>query len=118
MAIELKYSSNGLWVVKEGDNYRIGLSEKGQDDIGEIMFADLPKNVLAVKTGDTLLDVEGAKAVTELESPLSGNVVKFNEELLNNPENLNSEDQENNWIVELTDVDAAGFEKLADKVEI
>lgn len=116
MANDLKYSSNGLWVAKNGENYLVGLSEKGQDDIGEIMFADVPKNITSVQKGDTLLDVEGAKAVTEIETPLSGVVVKFNEELVNNPENLNSEVQENNWIVELTNIDEAEFEKLADQV--
>lgn len=115
MANELKYSSNGLWVAKNGDHFRIGLSEKGQDDIGEIMFADLPKSLTAIKAGDSLLDVEGAKAVTELESPLSGDVVEFNEELLNKPENLNSEDPQSNWIVELTNVDEAEVKKLADE---
>ncbi|MGB7460202.1 MAG: glycine cleavage system protein H, partial [Carnobacterium jeotgali] len=38
----MRYSENGLWVLKEGDNYRIGLSEKGQDDLGEVMFVELP----------------------------------------------------------------------------
>lgn len=116
MANEFKYSSNGLWVAKNGENYRIGLSEKGQDDIGEIMFADLPKKLTVIKTGDSLLDVEGAKAVTELESPLSGDVVKFNEDLLNRPENLNSENQQENWIVELANVDEAEVNNLADEV--
>ena len=118
MATKLKYSSNGLWVAKKDDNYRVGLSEKGQDDIGEIMFADMPKEITALKVGDSLLGVEGAKAVTELESPLSGDVVQFNEVLLNNPEKLNSEDQESNWIVELTNVDANEFEKLEDNVQL
>ena len=117
MAIEVKYSSNGLWVAKNGENYRIGLSEKGQDDIGEIMFADVPKEIKTLKAGGSLLGVEGAKAVTELESPLSGEVVQFNQALLNNPEGLNSEDQQNNWIVELTNVDSSEFEKLENEVQ-
>ncbi|MBM6615733.1 glycine cleavage system protein H [Desemzia sp. RIT804] len=118
MANELKYSPNGLWVAKNGENYRVGLSEKGQDDIGEIMFADIPKDIAVLKAGDSLLGVEGAKAVTELESPLSGDVVQFNESLLISPEELNSEDQKSNWIVELTNVDASEFAKLEDSVQL
>lgn len=118
MANEMKYSSNGLWIAKNGDNYRVGLSEKGQDDIGEIMFADMPKDIKALKAGDSLLGVEGAKAVTELESPLSGDVVQFNERLLNAPEELNKEDQKSNWIVELTNVDTSEFAKLEDSLQL
>ncbi len=118
MAIEMKYSSNGLWVAKNGENYRIGLSEKGQDDLGEVMFADVPKEIKTMKAGDSLLGVEGAKAVTELESPLSGEVVQFNEELLNSPEGLNNEDQKSNWIVELTNVDISEFEKLENDIQL
>ena len=55
MTNEIKYSPNGLWVAKNGDNYRVGLSEKGQDDIGEIMFADIPKEIKVLKVGDSLL---------------------------------------------------------------
>lgn len=118
MTTKLKYSSNGLWVAKNGDKYRVGLSEKGQDDIGEIMFADMPKDIKFLKVGDSLLGVEGAKAVTELESPLSGEVVQFNESLLNSPEKLNSENQENNWIVELTNISKNDFEQLEDSVQL
>lgn len=118
MTTKLKYSPNGLWVAKKDDNYRIGLSEKGQDDIGEIMFADIPKDIKTLKAGDSLLGVEGAKAVTELESPLSGEVVQFNENLINSPEELNNENQESNWIVELTNVDVKDFEKLEDNIQL
>lgn len=118
MTNEIKYSPNGLWVAKNGDNYRVGLSEKGQDDIGEIMFADIPKEIKVLKVGDSLLGVEGAKAVTELESPLSGDVVQFNESLLNSPEGLNSEEQTSNWIVELTNVDESDLSKLEDNVQL
>lgn len=117
MAIEIRYSSNGLWVAKNGEHYRIGLSEKGQDDLGEVMFADVPKDIKTLKAGESLLGVEGAKAVTELESPLSGEVVQFNEVLMNSPESLNSEDQQKNWIVELANVDSSEFEKLETEVQ-
>lgn len=112
----MKYSENGLWVLKEGDNYRIGLSEKGQDDLGEVMFVELPNTLDEVRENDVLLGVEGAKAVTELLSPLTGVVVQFHAELTDNPEQLNSMDKNDNWILELKDVEPDAFEKLSAEV--
>lgn len=112
----MKYSENGLWILKEGDNYRIGLSEKGQDDLGEVMFVELPNTLDEVRKNDVLLGVEGAKAVTELLSPLTGVVVQFHTELTENPEKLNSTDKKDNWILEIKDIEPDTFEKLSDEV--
>jgi len=113
---QMRYSENGLWVLKEGENYRIGLSEKGQDDLGEVMFVELPNTLAEVKESDVLLGVEGAKAVTELLSPLTGVVVKFHTDLTDDPEKLNSTDKKDNWILEVKDVEPDAFEKLSVKI--
>ena len=107
----VKYSENGFWIKKEADKYIVGLSEKGQDDLGEVSFIDLPETG-AIKTTDTLIGVEAAKTMTDLASPLAGTVTAVNEALENNPENLNSTDAAMNWIVELTDVSTEDFEAL------
>ena len=107
----VKYSENGFWIKKEADKYIVGLSEKGQDDLGEVSFIDLPETG-AIKPTDTLIGVEAAKAMTDLASPLAGTVTAVNEPLENNPENLNSTDAAMNWIVELTDVSTEDFEAL------
>ena len=107
----VKYSENGFWIKKEADKYIVGLSEKGQDDLGEVSFIELPETGV-VKTTDTLIGVEAAKAMTDLASPLACTVTAVNEALENNPENLNSTDAAMNWIVELTDVSTEDFEAL------
>ena len=107
----VKYSENGFWIKKEADKYIVGLTDKGQADLGEISFIDLPETG-AIKTTDTLIGVEAAKAMTDLASPLAGTVTAVNEALENNPENLNSTDAAMNWIVELTDVSTEDFEAL------
>ncbi|SEK94368.1 glycine cleavage system H protein [Carnobacterium iners] len=114
---EMKYSENGLWILKTGNNYRIGLSEKGQDDLGEVMFIEVLSHVTRVEQNETLIDLEGAKAVTELTSPLAGKVVSYHKALADEPEKLNSVDKEFNWIVELTDVDETVFNTLSDTID-
>lgn len=110
----VKYHQSGLWVEQLENTYKVGLSEKGQDDIGEVMFVELPDYGGEVNIGDVLLGVEGAKAVTEITLPLSGSVKAVHDEITDEPELLNSEDRDENWIVELTNVDVSAFEALND----
>lgn len=108
----IRYHQSGLWIEQSGDTYTIGISEKGQDDIGEVMFVDLPKYGKTISEKEVLIGVEGAKAVTEINAPLSGTVKAVHEPLEDEPELLNSEAKEDNWIIELTDVDGDAFDAL------
>ena len=109
-----KYTDTGLYIEQVGENYRIGLSEKGQDDVGDVIFADI-KASENIKKGDFLIGLEGGKAVSDLYSPLTGRIVKVNEQLSNFPERLNSEAKSRNWILVLTDVDEAEYADLEDE---
>lgn len=102
--MNLKYTETGLWLETIEDTTRVGLSVKGQDDVGEVMFVELPKFDKKINKGENLLSVEGAKAVTEILVPFSGKVKKVHKELEENPALLNSIRQEDNWLVEFTDI--------------
>lgn len=112
----IKYTKSGLWVEKLEDSYRLGLSVKGQDDVGDVMYAELPdiERDTHLTTDENLLSVEGAKAVTEIVSPLSGTVKDVHKEVEDDTELLNSTDRAENWIVELTDVAGYDSEDLSD----
>ena len=109
-----KYSKNGLWIKQDGLEYVIGLSPKGQDDLGEVSFVELLKNKTVTKE-DSIISVEAAKAVTELLAPLSGTVVAFHDELEENPEFLNNTEEEKNWILRLSHINSKEFEALLDE---
>lgn len=100
----VRYTRTGLWIEQLEDTYKIGLSEKGQDDVGDVMFVDLPAFGDELKVGDNIIGVEGAKAVTEIIAPVEGKVVNVHKELEDEMELLNSTDRADNWILELTDV--------------
>lgn len=109
----IKYHENGIWVERLDDStYRIGLSEKGQDDVGEVMFAELSVSIDSIKKGDALLNVEGAKAVTEITIPFDATVTAINEAIEDEPSQLNQPDKVSNWIVDVTNVDASVFDTL------
>ncbi|MGX7419903.1 glycine cleavage system protein H [Carnobacterium gallinarum] len=109
----VRYSENGLWVEKISEGYKIGLSAKGQDDLGEVMFVDITPETTVVAKDDTLIGVEASKAVTELTAPFKGTVLTWHTALSENPEFLNSTDSKENWIVVLTDVSETEFTNLA-----
>ena len=111
----IKYHENGIWIERLNDStYRLGLSEKGQDDVGEVMFAELSVSVAPIKKGDALLNVEGAKAVTEITIPFDATVTAVNEAIEDEPSMLNQSDKALNWIVEVTDVDSSLVDTLDD----
>ena len=105
---QVKYSQDGFWVEKKETYYIIGLSDKGQDDLGEVNFVDLPA-VGSIQKGEVLLGVEAAKAVTELSVPVSGTITEINEALEDEPSQLDSHDIQKNWIVKMTDVSEEEF---------
>lgn len=107
----IKYSEEGFWIEKSDDTFTIGLSDKGQDDLGEVSFVDLPSEG-AVKKDEVLIGVEAAKAVTELTLPVSGTIVAVNEALEDEPSILNSTKRDDTWIAKLTGVSQSEFESL------
>lgn len=94
----MKYSENGFWVEKiENDLYRIGLSEKGQDDLGDVAFFEILATQ-EISTSESMISVEASKATTELTAPLNAQVVEWHTALEKTPELLNSTDVNENWI--------------------
>lgn len=109
MAEELKIIDS-LWVLKTAEGYKIGLTNEAQEDLGNITFTTLPKVGQTIKKGDSLIELEAEKAVSEFSSPLSGTIVVVNEAAEANPSILDDKEQMNAWIAVLTDVDATELE--------
>ena len=109
----VKYHKNGIWIEKMNETeFRIGLSEKGQDDVGEVMFAEVSENNGKLDKGDALLNVEGAKAVTEITIPFAATLKESHTELEDEPNLLNKSDRDQNWIITVEDVDASDWDAL------
>lgn len=113
---ELKYSKSHEWVKMEGDVAVIGISDFAQDALGDVVFVNLPGVGDAAAAGDAFGDVESVKAVSDLVSPVSGEIVEVNEALADAPEALNS-DPYGSWIIKVSGItdteellDAAAYE--------
>src|SRR5690625_2108576 len=102
---ELLYSEEHEWVKKEGDKVRIGITDFAQDELGDIVFVELPEVGDELELNEPFGSVESVKTVSELYAPVSGKVVEVNEELEDSPEFVNESPYENAWmiVVELSD---------------
>ncbi|MBU5434335.1 glycine cleavage system protein GcvH [Pseudoflavonifractor sp. MSJ-37] len=113
---DLKYAKSHEWVRQEGDSYVIGVTDFAQNELGDIVFVNLPQEGDSVSVGDAFSDVESVKAVSDVLSPVSGVVEAVNEELLDDPAKVNS-DPYGAWFIKVKDVseteellDAAAYE--------
>lgn len=113
---ELKYTKDHEWMKMEGDVAVIGISDFAQDALGDVVFINLPEVGDTVTAGESFGDVESVKAVSDVNSPVTGVVVAVNEDLADSPENLNS-DPYGSWIIKVENIteteelmDAAAYE--------
>lgn len=118
---ELKYSKSHEWVKQEGKIALIGITAFAQEELGDIVFIELPKVGRQLKREESFGVAESVKAVSDLFSPLSGKVIAVNVELSKHPELVNKEPYGAGWIIkiELDDVgqipgllSAEAYEKL------
>ena len=93
------YTRDDTWLRRDGDTLTIGLTEYGQNELGELVFVELPESGAAVRAGTPFGVVESVKAVAELVSPLAGKVVASNEEVAQEPALVNESPYERGWLV-------------------
>jgi len=97
---DLSYSDDHEWIQKTGDTVKIGISDYAQDQMGDIVFVEMPEVGDTFEKGDEFGTLESVKAVSEAFIPLSGEVVAINEALEDAPELVN-EDPYASWIIEV-----------------
>jgi glycine cleavage system H protein len=103
---DVKFTETHEWIRVEGDVATLGLSDYAQKELGDIVFVELPEAGTSVSVGDVLSTVESVKSVSEIYSPLAGEVVDTNGDLEGEPALVNSDPYGKGWILKL---------KLSDK---
>lgn len=114
---ELKYSEEHEWVRIEDKQVVIGITDFAQSELGDIVFVELPQVGDTVELGEPFGSVESVKTVSELYAPVSGKVVKINEDLEDAPEKVNESSYQEGWMIVVELSDASELDKLwtADK---
>ena len=98
---ELQYTRSHEWVRTEGDTATVGITDPAQDELGDIVFIELPEQGATLEAGDSFGTVESVKAVSDLYTPVGGEVVEVNEALDSSPEKINEDPCGEGWIVKL-----------------
>jgi glycine cleavage system H protein len=98
---DLQYTKSHEWVRKENDTVTIGITDHAQEELGDVVFVELPDKGATIVAGDSFGTVESVKAVSDLYSPVGGEVVEVNSSLEDAPEKINDDPYEEGWIVKL-----------------
>ena len=111
---ELRYSKDHEWIGVEGDRGRIGITDYAQNQLGDVVFVELPEVGRKLAAGDQFGTVESVKAVSELYSPVAGEVVEVNSELAAKPELINEDPHGAAWMIVVRLGEPASIEALMD----
>ncbi|MEE8217562.1 MAG: glycine cleavage system protein GcvH [Vicinamibacteria bacterium] len=111
---ELRYSKDHEWIGVDGDRGRIGITDYAQNQLGDVVFLELPEVGRTLAPGEQFGTVESVKAVSELFSPVAGEVVEVNSELTSKPELLNEDPHGAAWLMVVRITDPATVETLMD----
>lgn len=113
---DLRYARTHEWLKMEGKTAIIGLSDYAQNELGDLVFVNLPEVGDTVEVGEAFGDVESVKAVSDVNSPVTGTVTEVNEDLLDTPEIINS-DPYGAWFIKVEPVESEGDLLDADAYE-
>ena len=97
----MQYTETHEWVRMEGDTATVGITEHAQDELGDVVFVELPEVGRTLKAGEAFGAVESVKAVSDLYAPVAGEVVEVNEALGDSPEKINEDPYGDGWILKL-----------------
>ncbi len=104
---DLQYTKSHEWVRTEGDTATIGITDHAQDELGDVVFVELPDEGATFDAGESFGTVESVKAVSDLYAPVGGEVVEANSSLEDAPEKINEDPYGEGWIVKLRTTDEA-----------
>jgi len=109
---DLRYADDHEWARVEGDEVRVGLDDYAQDQLGDIVFVELPQVGDTFKQGEEFATVESVKAVVECYLPVGGEIIAVNSELEESPELINKSPYGDGWMVDVKPTDLSEMDAL------
>jgi glycine cleavage system H protein len=97
----LKYTKEHEWTRVAGNKATVGITDFAKDQLGDVVYLELPEVGAKVKKGEPFGVVESTKAVSELFAPVTGTITKVNKELVDAPEGINDDPHEKGWMIEI-----------------
>jgi len=113
--VSRRYTKDHEWIDPEGDGARVGITDHAQEQLGDVVFVDLPEVGRAVEAEEAIAVVESVKAASDVYAPIGGEIVEVNEALADNPALVNEAAEGEGWFVKLKPADAAALDGLMDE---
>ena len=114
---EIRFTKDHEWILLDGDEATVGISEYAQDQLGDVVYVELPEVGVEVEANNTFGVVESVKAVSDLYAPVTGTVTEVNEELNDAPELVNSDPFEDAWMLRIEMSDTSELDGLLEADE-
>lgn len=111
---DLRYTAEHEWIRLDGDRITVGITGFAQEQLGDVVYVDLPGAGAKVEAGQPFGEVESTKSVSDLFAPVTGTIVERNDELEDRPELINQDAYGEGWLVVITPDDPADVEGLLD----
>lgn len=109
-----KYTEDHEWARQEGEMLVVGITDYAQEQLGEVVFVELPDIDRSLDQSEEAAVIESVKAAGEIKSPVGGTVVEVNEELNDNPEKINEDPVGDGWVYKIKPADNSEFDSLMD----
>jgi glycine cleavage system H protein len=107
-----RYTTEHEWIKPEGQHYVVGITAFAQDQLGDIVYVELPKVGDELEAGKTFGVIESVKTASDLYSPVSGEVVEVNTSLVDQPQTVNDDPYDRGWMIKVRASDATEVERL------
>jgi glycine cleavage system H protein len=107
-----RYTTEHEWIKPEGEHYVVGITSFAQDQLGDIVYVELPKVGDQVEAGKAFGVIESVKTASDLYAPVSGEVVAVNSELVDQPQSVNEDPYEAGWMIKIRPADSTQVEQL------
>ena len=115
MASDTRYTKDHEWLRLDGDIVTVGITDHAQEQLGDVVFVDLPELEREVEAGEACAVVESVKAASDVYAPLAGKVVETNQSVVDEPALVNSDAMGEGWFFRLEIDDTEAFEALMDE---
>src|SRR5438105_14694958 len=107
-----RYTTEHEWIKPEGEHYIVGITAFAQDQLGDIVYVELPKVGDQVEAGRAFGVIESVKTASDLYAPVTGEVVAVNSELIDQPQSVNDDPYDSGWMIKVRAADSSAVERL------
>jgi glycine cleavage system H protein len=111
----LRFSEEHEWLKLDGDEVVVGITEYATEQLGDLVFVELPEEGRTVAKGDEVVVIESVKAASDILAPLDGQITEVNSSIVANPEKVNEDPMEDGWFFKMTLADPSDFDGLMDE---